>query len=68
MTEGLCKARLKKQGHLLSMVLNSEKLVLVCGGTVVSRSEQNVGTHVDNRPPKAMYSQVDIHRYSVANI
>ena len=38
--EGLCEARLKKQGRLssyISMVLNSEKLILVCGRAVISR-------------------------------
>ena len=50
------------------MVLNSEKLILVNGSAVISRSERNVGTHVDNRPPMVMHSQIDIHRYSVANI
>ena len=34
----------------------------------VRRSKQNVGTCVDNRPPTVIHSQVDIHRYSVANI
>ena len=61
--EGLCKASLKKQGHL-----SIEKLILVCDRAVISRWERNVGTHVDNRPPMVMHSQVDIHRYSVANI
>ena len=32
MTEGLCEARLKKQG-----CLSIEKLVLVCGRAVISR-------------------------------
>ena len=32
MMEGLCKARLKKQGDL-----NIEKLVLVCGRAVISK-------------------------------
>ena len=32
MTEGLCKARLMKQGRL-----SIEKLVLVCGRAVISR-------------------------------
>ena len=32
MTEGLCKARLKKQGHL-----SIEKFVLVCGRAVLLR-------------------------------
>ena len=32
MTKRLCKVRLKKQGHL-----GIEKLVLVCGRTVISR-------------------------------
>ena len=32
MMEGLCEARLKKQGHL-----SIEKLVLVCGRAVISR-------------------------------
>ena len=34
MTEGLCEARLKKQGHL-----STEKLILVCGRAVISRRE-----------------------------
>ena len=32
MMEGLCKTRLKKQGHL-----SIEKLVLVCGRAVISK-------------------------------
>ena len=63
MMEGLCNIRLKKQGHI-----SIEKLILVCSRAVISRSEQNIGTHVDNRLPTVMHSQVDIHRYSVANI
>ena len=66
MTKGLYEARLKKQGRL--SMYGIEKLVLVCGRTVSSRSERNVGAHVDNRPLTLMYSQVDIHRYSVPNI
>ena len=50
------------------MVLNSKKLILVCVKAVISRSERNVGARVDNRPPMMMHSQLDIHRYSVANI
>ena len=42
MTEGLCEVKLKKQIVLVSMVLNSEKLVLLCGRAVISRSERNV--------------------------
>ena len=49
---------------MLVIVVNSEKFVLVCGRAVISRSERNVGTHVDNRLPMVMHSQVDIHRYS----
>ena len=60
MTEGLCKATFKKQGHL------NIKLLLVCSRAVISRSERNVGTHVDNRPPTVMHPQVDIHIYSVS--
>ena len=59
MTEGLCKARLTKQGHLR---------ILACGRTVISRWEQNFSTHVDNSPLMVMHSQVDIYRYSVANV
>ena len=40
--EGLCEAKLKKQSRFSTMVLNSEKLVLLCGRAVTSRSEQNV--------------------------
>ena len=57
MTEGLCKAKLKKQIVLVSMVLNSEKLVLLCGRAVISRSERNVARML-----------IISHRYSVANI
>ena len=46
----MLEARLKKQGPL-----SIEKLVLVCGRAVISRREQNVGTHVDNRPPTVMH-------------
>ena len=42
MTEGLCEAKLKKQIVLVSMVLNIEKLVLLRGRAVISRSERNV--------------------------
>ena len=49
MTEGFYKVRLKKWG-----CLSIEKLVLVCDRAVISRLEQNVGTHVDNRPPTVM--------------
>ena len=43
MTEGLCKARLKKQGCLIIYGIEySKKLVLLCGRAVISRSEQNV--------------------------
>ena len=62
------KRGLRNRVALLSMVLNGEKLVSVCGRAVISWSEQNVGAHVDNRPLTVMHSQVDIHRYSVANI
>ena len=68
MTEALCKVRLKKWVVLVPMVLNSEKLILVCDRAVISRSERNVRAHADNRPPTVMHSQVHIHRYSVANI
>ena len=61
MMEGLCEAKLKKQIVLVSMVLNSEKLVLLCGRTVISRSERNVarmliiGLSRQNRsPPKSV--------------
>ena len=37
MMEGLCEARLKKQGHL-----SIEKLLLACSKVVLSRSEQNI--------------------------
>ena len=50
MTDGLCEVRLKKQGRL-----SIEKLVLVCGRAVISRSEQNVSMHVDNRLPTVMH-------------
>ena len=63
MMEGLCKVTLKKQGSL-----SIEKLVLVCGRAISSRWERNIGMHVDNRLPMVMHSQVDIHRYSVANV
>ena len=56
------------RSSVVSMVLNDKKLVLVSGRTVISRSERNVGAHVDNRPPTAMHLQVHIHRYSIANI
>ena len=62
------KRGLRNRVALVSMVLNSEKLISVCGRAVISRSERNVGVHVDNRLPTVMHSQVDIHRYSVANI
>ena len=62
------KRGLRNRVALLSVVLNSEKLILVCGRAVISRSERNVGAHIDNRPPTVMHSGVDIHRYSVANI
>ena len=62
------KQGLRNRIALVSMVLNSEKLVSVCGRVVISRLERNVGTHVDNKPPTVMHSQVDIYRYSVANI
>ena len=42
MTGGLCKVKLKKQIVLVSMLLNSEKLILLCGRAVISRSERNV--------------------------
>ena len=32
-----------------------EKLILVCSRAVISMCEQNVGMHVDNRPPSVMY-------------
>ena len=62
------KRGLRNRVALLSMGLNSKKLISVCGRAVISRSERNVGAHVDNRLPTAMHSQVDIHKYSVANI
>ena len=62
------KQGLRNRVTVVSMVLNSEKLVSVCGRAVTSWSERNVGTHVDNRLPTVMHSQVDIHRYSVTNI
>ena len=42
MMEELCKVKFKKQSILVSMVLNSEKLVLLCGRAVISRSERNI--------------------------
>ena len=51
MMEGLCEVRLKKQ-----VCLSIVKYVLVCGRTVISKSEQNVGMHVDNRPSTLMDS------------
>ena len=62
------KRGLRNRVVLVPMVLNSEKLVLVCGRAVILRSERNVGAHVDNRPPTVMCSQADIHRYSVVDI
>ena len=62
------KRDLRNRVALVSMVLNSEKLSSLCGRAVISRSERNVGAHVDNRPPTVMHSQVDIHGYSVPNI
>ena len=62
------KQGLRNRMVLVSMVLNSEKLVLVCSRAVISRSERNIGAHVDNRLPMVMHSQVDMHRYLVANI
>ena len=55
--EGLCEARLT----LLSMGLNSEKFVSVCGRAVISRSERNVSTHVDNRPLTVMHTLTSRH-------
>ena len=49
-------------------VLNIEKLIWYAVRAVISRSEQNFGTRIDNRLPMVMLSQVDIHRYSVTNI
>ena len=68
MTKDYAKRGLRNRVILVSMVLNRKKIVLVCSRAVISRSEQNVGAHVDNRPPLVTHSQIDIHRYSVANI
>ena len=57
MTKGLYKVRLKKKGHL--GMYGIEKLVSVCSKAVSSRSERNVGAHVDNRPSTLMTS-IDI--------
>ena len=62
------KQGLRNRVILVFMVLNSKKLILVCGRAVILMPEQNVGTHVDNRLPTVMHSQVDIYKYSVANI
>ena len=51
-----------KQGRLS---IEQQKAHLVCGRAESSRSEQNVGTHVDKRLPMVMHSPVDIHRYSI---
>ena len=53
------KQDLRNRVALVSMILNSEKLVSVCGRAVISRSERKVAAHVDNRPPTEMHSQVD---------
>ena len=41
-----------KQGlrNSVVLVLNSKKLILVCSRVVISRSEQNMGMHVNNGP------------------
>ena len=43
------KRGLRNKVVLVSMLLNSEKLVLVCGRAVISRSERNVGAQVDKK-------------------
>ena len=50
--------KLRKDMHA-SFVGQKESNVIVL--------KQNIDTHADNRPPTATHSQVDIHRYSVAN-
>ena len=49
------KQGLRNSAVLVSIVLNSEELLLVCSKAVISRSEQNVGMHVDNRLPTVMH-------------
>ena len=52
--KGLCKVRLKKQGR------NSEKFIWYVVEQKIQRSEQNTVTHVDNRLPMVISSQVNI--------
>ena len=70
MMEELCKVMLRNRVVLVSMVLNSEKLVLLCGRAVhvTSMSEQSVTRMLIIGRTTVMQSQIDIHRYSVANI
>ena len=64
MMEGLCKVRYKKQGYL-----NTSKIIRYVVEYVVSLKLRVKCWHtVGNWPPVVMYSQVDVHRYSVTNM
>ena len=59
MREGYMRIKLRKDTHA-AFARQKGKYAIVL--------KRNIGTHADNRPPTVMHSQVDIQRYSVANI